>query len=144
MAPSVQGQFGTYSSNTPIIGNQKCMYDQVWCDKFPQTTASLRRMFLLWQPGSCIFRTLGYGSLGTKAVRYIQLQYTYNGKSEMCVWPSLVWPFSKKCCDLRSNGYLMVASTLYYQYHQLWVPGSKGFLVYVYLVHIAPIPPNCQ
>ena len=40
---------------------------------------------------------------------------------------------------LREDGHFTVARTLYYSYHQLWVPGSKG-----YLVHIAALPPLWQ
>ena len=35
--------------------------------------------------------------------------------------------------DSWADGHFTIARTLYYSYYQLWVPGSKG-----YLVHIAP------
>ena len=47
-----------------------------------------------------------------------------------------VWgdPVPKNCRVLKADGHFTVARTLFNPYHQLWVPGSKG-----YLVHIAPL-----
>ena len=49
-----------------------------------------------------------------------------------------VWgdPVPITCRVLRADGHFTVARTLYYPYHQLWLPGSKG-----YLVHITSLPP---
>ena len=45
--PGSKGYFGTYSTFTPIIAEQKCVYGPVWGDPVPQTAASLRRMVIL-------------------------------------------------------------------------------------------------
>ena len=44
-----------------------------------------------------------------------------------------VWgdPVPTNCRVLRVDGYFAVARTLYYQYHQLRVPGSKGYSVHL-------------
>ena len=49
-----------------------------------------------------------------------------------------VWgdPDPTNCLVHRADGHFTVARTLYYRYHQLWVPWSK-----VYLVHITPLLP---
>ena len=49
-----------------------------------------------------------------------------------------IWgdPVPTNCRVLRADGHFNVSRALYYPYHQLWVPGPKG-----YLVHIAPLPP---
>ena len=47
-----------------------------------------------------------------------------------------VWgdPVPTNCRVLKADGHFTVARTLYNPYHQLWVPGSKD-----YLVHMAPL-----
>ena len=47
-----------------------------------------------------------------------------------------VWgdPVPTNCRVLKADGHFTVARTLYNPHHQLWVPGSKD-----YLVHIAPL-----
>ena len=78
--PWVQGLFGTQSSFTPIMAEQKCVCGHVWGDPVPTN-----------------------------------------------------------CRVLKADGHFTVARTLYYPYHKLWVPGSKG-----YLVHIAHLHPLWQ
>ena len=80
MGPWVQGLFGTHSSFTPIMAEQKCVCGHVWGDPVPTN-----------------------------------------------------------CRVLKADGHFTVARTLYYPYHKLWVPGSKG-----YLVHIAHLHPSWQ
>ena len=48
-------------------------------------------------------------------------------------------PVPTNCHVLKADGHFTVARTLYYPYHKLWVPGSKG-----YLVHIAHLHPSWQ
>ena len=76
MGPWVQGLFGTYSTFTPIIAEQKCVYGPVWGDPAPPN-----------------------------------------------------------CRVLKADGHFTVARTLYYPYHELRVPGSKGYLVHIALLH---------
>ena len=80
MGPWVQGLFGTHSSFTPIMAEQKCVCGHIWGDPVPTN-----------------------------------------------------------CRVLKADGHFTVARTLYYPYHKLWVPGSKG-----YLVHIAHLHPSWQ
>ena len=47
MGPWVQGLFGKYSSFSPIMAEQKCVYGHVSGDPVPQTAASLGRMVIL-------------------------------------------------------------------------------------------------
>ena len=57
------------------------------------------------------------------------------GRLEMRMWPCLGVTLSPTNCRvLKADGHFTVARTLYYPYHKLWVPGSKG-----YLVHKAPL-----
>ena len=48
-----------------------------------------------------------------------------------------VWgdPVPPNCRVLKADGHLSVAKTLYYPYHELRVPGSKGYLVQIALLH---------
>ena len=39
------------------------------------------------------------------------------------------------CRVLKADGRFTVASTLYYPYNELRVPGSKGYLVHIALLH---------
>ena len=55
----------------------------------------------------------------------------------MRMWPCWGDPVPTNCRVLRADGHFTVARTLYYPYHKLWVPWSKG-----YLVHIAALPHN--
>ena len=68
MGPWVQGLFGTHSSFTPIMAEQKCVCGHIWGDPVPTN-----------------------------------------------------------CRVLKADGHFTVARTLYYPYHKLWVPGSKGY-----------------
>ena len=62
------------------------------------------------------------------------------------------------CRVLKADGHFTVARTLYYPHYELWVPGSKGYLVHI--AHFStinvehkclygpvwgdPVPPNCR
>ena len=74
---------------------------------------------ILLHPESCAARTCisTKGSMDARAIWYI-------------------FPVPTNCRVLRADGHFTVARTLYYPYHQLWVPWSK-----CYLVHITPLPP---
>ena len=74
--PWVQGLFGTYSTFTPIIAEQKCVYGPLWGDPVPPN-----------------------------------------------------------CRVLKADGHFTVAGSLYFPCYELRVPGSKGYLVHIALLH---------
>ena len=47
----------------------------------------------------------------------------------MRMWACLGDPVPTNCRVLKADGHFTVARTLYYPYHKLWVPWSKGYLV---------------
>ena len=137
MGPWVQGLFGSYSCFTPIMAYQKCVCGHVWGDPVPINCRVLRvdghltvartlyyRYHQLWVPWS-----KGY-------LVHIAALPTIMADQE-CVC-GVVWGDSAptNCRVHRADGHFTVARTLYYRYHQLWVPWSK-----VYLVHITPLLP---
>ena len=70
MGPWVQGLFGTQSSFTPIMAEQKCVCGHVWGDPVPTNCRVLKAdgHFTVARP--CTTRTISYGSLGPRAIWY--------------------------------------------------------------------------
>ena len=135
----VQELFGTHSSFTPIIAEQKCIYGHVWGDPVPPNCRVLRAdghftvARTLYYP-SCITHTMSHAPPGPRATWYKKHLYTHYGRTEMRIWPSSGWPCPSNCCVLGADGHFTVARTLYYLYYESRIPGTKG-----YLVHIAPL-----
>ena len=141
MGPWGQGLFGTYSSFSPIMTEQKCVCGHVWGDPVPTNCRVLRAdgHFKVGRqdPVLPVLSVMGpwvQGLFGT----YSSLSPTMAEQKCVCghVWGD---PVPTNCRVLRVDGHFTVGRTLYYPYYQLWVPGSKG-----YLVHIAPFPPQWQ
>ena len=135
MGPWVQGLFGTHSSFTPIMAEQKCVCGHVWGDPAPTNCRVLRAnghftvartlyypYRQLWVPGSKVY--------------LVHSSFTPILAEQKCVCGH-VWgdPVPTNCHVLRVDGHFTVARTLYYPYHQLWVPWSKGYLVHIALLH---------
>ena len=135
MSPWVQGLFGTHSSFTHIMAEQRCVCGHVWGDPVPTNCRVLKAdgHFTVArtrvQPVPSVMGPWVQGLFGT------QSSYTHIMAEQKCVCGH-VWgdPVPTNCRVLKADGHFTVARTLYKPYHQLWVPGSKG-----YLVHIAPL-----
>ena len=138
MGPWVQGLFGTHSSFTPIMAEQKCVCGHIWGDPVPTNCRVLkadghftvaRTLYYpyhkLWVPGS-----KGYLVHIAHLHPLWQIRNAYVAMFGVTLSPQTAASLS---------GHFTVARTLYYPYHKLWVPGSKG-----YLVHIAHLHPLWQ
>ena len=131
--PWVQGLFGTYSTFTPIIVEKKCVYGPVWGDPVPPNCRVLKA-----DGHFTVARTLYYpyhelrvpGLFGTYST------FTPIIAEQKCVYGP-VWgdPVPPNCRVLQADDRFTVARTLYYPYHELRVPGSKGYLVHIALLH---------
>ena len=134
MGPWVQGLFGTHSSFTHIMAEQKCVCGHVWGDPLPTNDGVIKAdghftvartlynpYHQLWVP-----RSKGY------LVHIASFAHIMAEQRCVCghVWGD---PVPTNYRVLKADGHFTVAKTLYNPYHQLWVPRSKG-----YLVHIAP------
>ena len=101
----------------------------------PQTAASLRRMVIYGSQDPVLpipWVTVPWvqGLLGTYST------FTPIIEEHKCVYgPVWVDPVPPNCRVLKADGHFTVARTLYYAYYELRVPGSKGYLVHIALLH---------
>ena len=134
MGPWVQGLFGTHSSYTHIMAEQRCVCGHVWGDSVPTNCRVLKadgHFTVSQDPVQPVPSVMGpwvQGLFGTHS------SFTHIMAEQRCVCGH-VWgdPVPTNCRLLKADGHFTVARTLYTRI-KLWVPGSKG-----YLVHIAPL-----
>ena len=97
----VQELFGTHSSFTPRMAEQKCVYGHVWGDPVPPNCRVLRAgghftvARTLYYP-SCITYIMSHSPPGPRATWYIKHLYTHYDRTEMRIWPSSGWPCPPK------------------------------------------------
>ena len=102
---------------------------------FPQTSASLWQIMILWQFGPCSVCSSHIGSVGSRDIWYTQLIYPLLWNEKSRTWPTLGC-FVPTIEGVPVKDYdFMAALTPNCLYHPYWIHGSKG-----YLVHIAHIP----
>ena len=133
--PWVQGLFGTYSTFTPIIAEQKCVYGPVWGDPVPPNCRVLKADGRFTVAKTLYYPYYDLRVPGSKGYLVHIAFYTQNCRTEMRIWPCLGWPWPPNCRVLNADGHFTVARTLYYPYYELRVPGSKGYLVHIALLH---------
>ena len=127
--------FGTYSSYTRLTVKSKSCMAQCGMLSFPQTRSSLWQIMISWQFGTYTVCTSHIGTVGPRAIWYMQLIYP------------LLWNENRVYGQVRgvlvptilgvpmADFDFMAVWALYCMYQPYWVRGSKG-----YLVHIAHIP----
>ena len=133
--PWVQGLFGTYSTFTSVIAEQKRVYGPVWGDPVPPNCRVLKA-----NGHFTVARTLYYPY--DKLCPWVQgLFGTYSTFTPIIAEQKRVYgpvwgdPVPPNCRVLKADGHFTLARTLYYPYHESRVPGSKGYLVHITHFH---------
>ena len=92
MGPWGHRIFGTYSSFSPIMAEEKCVCGHVWGDPVPTNCRVLRA-----DGHFTVARTLNYLYYqlwvpGAKGYLVHIAHFPHNGRTEMRMWPCLGWP----------------------------------------------------
>ena len=117
------------------MAEQICVYGHIGVTLSPKIAASLERMSLYGSKDPVLPELSVTGAW--VLILFGKYSFFKSIMAEQKCACGLVWgdPVRTNCRVLKADGHFAVARTLYYQYHHLRVPGSKGYLVHIASLH---------